>query len=265
MDGVLETPSRVLRRIRDHDARNDDLPSLPSLSFADDVGDSVSQSFHHKSGRNAKAGIKMSPKGFSDSEDTSQESVLDADIRTPTARPWSTPVQPTGPGGQPKRTTPGSSGSRVRFAHSARTRSFDQGAGRLGDSHISYVDVEESIRGSESSRMTEDGGMTSTPLPAAAIQRRQKTPRFQRVASLSTSTVDQDEDEDVSHERSHRSADSIPDVYLPPSEDEDEGLSGFEEGISQSHTRSIVQSEAEQKSYTDYDTSLKTSTRVIES
>ncbi|KAG8985046.1 hypothetical protein FRB90_004976, partial [Tulasnella sp. 427] len=156
MDLLLETPSRVLRRIRENDDRNADLPALPSFSYAD-VDPSSSASFRQSPSTNRDA------KGFSESEITDEDE--DDNGSQPTPMPgkpqlrahqhhqhlpqWSSPVTATPVNDKTvRRQTPGSSGSRVRFAHSITTRSFsasrvEGGDGSLDASRISYVDAEE--------------------------------------------------------------------------------------------------------------------------
>lgn len=153
MDVMLETPSRVWRRIKDNEARNDDLPSLPSLSMDQDRDDhTASISFH----RPMLPGLK---KGFSSSEeeDESQVYVDASDLSqqrpdpTPKARPAInqqrfTPVQSTplasSDGRTVRRPTPGSTGSRVRFATAIETRSYANESHEhesFDASRISYV------------------------------------------------------------------------------------------------------------------------------
>ncbi|KAG8993515.1 hypothetical protein FRB93_001972 [Tulasnella sp. JGI-2019a] len=152
MDVMLETPSRVWRRIKDNEARNDDLPSLPSLSMDGDRDEqTVSMSFH----RPMLPGLK---KGFSSSEEEEESQVyMDASEfspqrPTPTPKAKSamsqrfTPVQSTplaSSGGRTVRhQTPGSTGSRVRFANAIETRSFTNESHEqesFDASRISYV------------------------------------------------------------------------------------------------------------------------------
>ncbi|KAG8883701.1 hypothetical protein FRB98_002859 [Tulasnella sp. 332] len=152
MDVMLETPSRVWRRIKDNEARNDDLPSLPSLSMDQDRDDhTASMSFR----RPILPGLK---KGFSSSEEDDESQVyLDAsDLSqrpdpTPKARPGInqqrfTPIQSTplaSSGGRTvRRPTPGSTGSRVRFATAIETRSYANESHEhesFDTSRVSYV------------------------------------------------------------------------------------------------------------------------------
>lgn len=158
MDLMLETPSRVWRRIKDNEARNDDLPSLPSLSMDPDRdGDehTASMSFHRP--------VLTSLKGFTDSEedeDDEEEVFVDASdlsqrpTPTPKARhprPGTTPIQSTPLASSTARKvrlqTPGSSGSRVRFANSIETRSYavhnESQEESFDASRISYITAKD--------------------------------------------------------------------------------------------------------------------------
>lgn len=144
----------MLRRIRENEARNAELPSLPSISFEDDDL-SASASFHRSQN-------VLHPHAFSESEVTTEDED-GGPTPGPQSKRFSSPSQETPvPAHRPtRRETPGSSGSRVRFSKAIMTRSFlaarsDQ-SGSVDASRVSFVDGEDVLDAgtSRSSRQTD--------------------------------------------------------------------------------------------------------------
>ncbi|KAG8922965.1 hypothetical protein FRC01_013393, partial [Tulasnella sp. 417] len=270
MDLLLETPSRVLRRIKENDVRNADLPALPEFSYGD-VDPSVSASFRHTPSTIRDA------KGFSESELTDDDDDHDSQ---PTPMPvakqqgraqhanWSTPVQATPVHGDRtvRRPTPGSSGSRVRFAHSIMTRSFSasrvegEEAGSFDASRISYVDGVEQPDDLQS----RDTSRSSNRYPPTDPGDRSRSFSGSSSSGRQPSEVDLNDSrayDDYSHSRSRE---SNPAVYQ---DDED-----FQEGISLANALQPVSPSgspppaaldaSKSKSFVEYEASMRSEQRA---
>lgn len=270
---ISETPSRVLRRIRENEARNDDLPSLPSLSYIDEeASHSVSMSIHRSAG-------KFATKGFSESEDTEGDED-DGETPGPPAqqRRFVSPVEatpvPNGRNAARRQPTPGSSGSRVRFSNSIHTRSFNASR-READlsndtSKTSYVDevqgVEYSTEQDQDSRASNQRSSVGRPERSQYQEYEPSVNHSRSQGSASNSSKQLSEvgvNDTREYEYSHsRSGDSVPDIYLPQSDDEDQ----VREGISFVNASGVISSrdvsEPRARSYVDHESIVKFEPRV---
>lgn len=271
---ILETPSRVLRRIKENDAGFDDLPDLPSVSF-DDIEPSVSASITY---RRSTRGLGTA-KGFSESEGTSEEED-DEELPTTrqslpvTAKPWSTPVQSTPIAGAGNRTarrqTPGSSGSRVRFANSIMTRSFGTSRvegeqGSFDVSKISYVDAEEEgpyVENTSHERENSNSLQRSGGSSHRSSSRSASGDQFHTAKDMEEVDLNDTHEYEYSHSRSGGSA---PAVYNPGDEDEiQEGLSILSalQPVSRSGSPLPGTDASRSKSFGDVETSFRSDRKV---
>ena len=146
---LMETPSRILRRMADHDALEADVPSLPefSMGMSESIGLGTSAVSHIP---------------YDNSEDKSDaESIPDFVLQHPVQ---STPFAPSHPSSlrsikQTQLGSASSAASRVRFANSIMTRSNGSTArpvseGSFDASRISHAnfDAEQSLSSNRSSR-----------------------------------------------------------------------------------------------------------------
>lgn len=272
MDLLLETPSRVLRRIKENDDRNADLPALPSFSFAD-VDPSSSASFRHSPStiRDAK-GFSESELSEDDEDNDSQPTPMPIAKQQPRSQQqpqtpqWSTPGQATPVHGDRtvRRPTPGSSGSRVRFAHSVMTRSFSASRveaeeGSIDASRISYVDGEEQPDDLQS----RDTSRSSNRYPPTDPGDRSRSFSGSSSSGRQPSEVDLNDSREYDYSHS-RSRESNPAVYR---EDED-----FQEGISLVNALQPVSPSgspppaaldaSKSKSFNEYEASVRSEQRV---
>ncbi|KAG8949436.1 hypothetical protein FRC04_008535 [Tulasnella sp. 424] len=270
MDLLLETPSRVLRRIKENDVRNADLPALPSFSFADVDPSTSSASFRQSPStiRDAK-GFSESELSEDDDDNDSQPTPMPIVKQQPRSQQhqpqtpqWSTP----GHGDRTvRRPTPGSSGSRVRFAHSVMTRSFSasrvegEEGGSIEASRISYVDTEEQPDDLQS----RDTSRSSNRYPPTDPGERSRSFSGSSSSGRQPSEVDLNDSREYDYSHS-RSRESNPAVYR---EDED-----FQEGISLVNALQPVSPSgspppaaldaSKSKSFAEYETSMRSEQRA---
>lgn len=212
---ILETPSRVLRRI--NAAEGADMPSLPSLPGFDDSDEEesdISRNLHFNHTQSTHPHHLSTV--YSEPEESEGDVKLDLPVHsTPSAGSSASAIRgPAYNNQQP----PSSTASAVRFASSIASRS------RSGSNGPTMGNLSKATSASAAKPRAETyDSFDVSGIPSLPDMNASKFSGHSDQSAIEDSEEDGFEDEDERKGASlRRSKDSVPDVYLPPEDDDPE-------------------------------------------
>lgn len=214
---LLETPSRVWRRI--DAAEGADMPSLPSLPAFDDSAQNSSEEGSVLSNHLDNHKLHNLSTVYSESDE--DEPAGDVPVHSTPAPQGLSAFTGTGSLGTGSRfgtrnAVPSSTSSTARFASSIASRSMNGNAGRSGSHHHALSSLS---RGTSASAVR--GGELGESFDVSTIPSIRAGGEEGEVEEVLDDGGQGDEDDEGRTHSLRRSKDSVPDMYLPPADDEE--------------------------------------------